>query len=287
MADQLLGRFRLLAEAAKSDSATLYQARDEISGEEASVVTLSPDAIRTMGDERAFQKRVVTLRGMDSPHVSSPVSSGLLDGWWFVAAPGAPGITLRRVSEALGPLAPNEAWAIGAQLFRALSHLHARHVIVGQLNPDGVVLGNDGVLRIWRALVRGRAKSGGKTMALGKVDFAQMAYTPVDAGQDKRDRDVYGAGMVMAHLLAGGPPVNPKSLQELLAFVQKPRFNFPEPPEARLEELLLTAVSPVASKRPPARGAYSRILAASGMKGRQMERLSEQVAERAGATPTV
>jgi serine/threonine protein kinase len=285
VAEELLGRFRLLGEAARSDSATLHRARDEISGEDASVATLAPESIRSMGDERAFRKRVQTLRAMDSPHVDPPLSAGFLDGTWFVAVPGAPGSTFREISERLGPLAPDRAWALGAQLFRALSHLHARNVIVGQLTPEAVSLGADGVVRIWRALVRGRTKSGGKTLALGKADFAQMAYTPADAGQDKRDRDVYGAGMAMAHLLAGGPPVQPQKLPELLSFYQKPSFPFSESLAPELATLLHSTVSPVASQRPPARRAYSVVLAATGMKARQMERLSEQVAEEAGAGP--
>ena len=281
MAEELLGRFRLLDEAARADSATLYRARDEIGGQHASVATVSPESIRTMGDARAFQKRVQALRAMDSPHVDPPLSAGFVDGRWFVAVPGAPGITFRVLSERLGPLPNDEAWALGAQLFRALSHLHARNVIVGQLNPDAVVLGPDGVVRIWRALVRGRMKSGGKTLAMGKMDFVQMAYTPADVGQDKRDRDMYGAGMVMAHLLAGGPPVRPQRLPELLGFYQKPSLSFPSEIDPKLSELLVTAVSPVASNRPPARRAYSAVLAATGMKARPMERLSARVAGRA------
>lgn len=282
MADELLGRFRLLDEVAKADLAALYRGRDEISGQAVSVATLEPESIRTIGDQRAFLKRVRVLAAMDSPHVSAPLSYGFLDGTWFVAVPDSGGVSLRQLSERLGPLPPDEAWALGAQLFRALSHLHARHVIVGQLTPDAVLLGADGVVRIWRALLRARARSSGKTLALGKLDFVQMIYTPVDAGQDKRDRDVYGAGMVVAHLLAGGPPVQPKKLPELIAFFQKPRFDDLPSLDARLDALLLESVSPTATARPPARGAFSRILAVTGIKGRQMERLSARAAERAG-----
>src|SRR5436309_3153705 len=63
---ELLGRFRLVAEAARTDSAVLYRARDDVSGAPAGVTVLGPDAIATLGDIRAFQRRVLMLHGMRS-----------------------------------------------------------------------------------------------------------------------------------------------------------------------------------------------------------------------------
>jgi serine/threonine-protein kinase len=237
-----------------------------------------------MGDVRQFQKRVQQLRSADSPHVPPILDAGMLNGTWFVATEGFGGRSVTQLSEALGAISEEEALALGLQLFRALAHLHARNAIVGQINPDTVVIGEDGVVRIWRAFVRGRARSGGKTLALGRVSFTAMTYSPVDTGQDKRDRDVYGAGMVLATLLAGGPPVQPKSLPELLTFVQKPSFSFTPPIRPEIEALLLSTVAPQANKRPPARGVYSKIMALTGLKPRQAERIAAQVVSRqAGA----
>src|SRR5438105_11671004 len=88
---ELLGRFRLLAEAARTDAATLYQARDEIGGEPAGVAVLSPDALKTLGDIRALQRRVLTVHGIQSPHVLRPLVAGMEDNVWYVASDGEPG----------------------------------------------------------------------------------------------------------------------------------------------------------------------------------------------------
>ena len=282
--EQLLGRFRLLAEAARTDSATLYEARDEIAGEAASVTTLAPESIRTPGHIRAFQKRVQVVRGMDSPHTAKPLSAGLLDGQWFVACAGAPGLTVERFSAQAGALPPDEAFALGAQLFRALSHLHARNIAVHQLTPAAVLIDPDGVLKIWNVYMVTPPKTASKTLALGKMNFLAMTYAPAgETGGNSRARearDVYGAGMVLAHLIAGGPPVQPASLSELLTFFQKPRLTFAEPLKPELEAIVLSALSPVAAKRAAARRVYSDILAATGLKTRQVMRISEDIARR-------
>ena len=74
MIGELLGRFRLVDEAARTEAATLYRARDESGGEATAVAVLAPDSIKTIGDSRALRRRVMTLRAMDSPHVLRPLA---------------------------------------------------------------------------------------------------------------------------------------------------------------------------------------------------------------------
>ncbi len=280
MIDSLLGRFRPLAERGRTSAATLYEARDELTGEPTSVVVLAPGSLRTLGEIHAFQRRAQAMASLGSAVAPRLLTWGMQDGVWYTAHAGAPGISLEQLSQRLGPLEPLEAFAIGALLFRTLSRLHARGLLLREVVPGSALLGPDGQVGVWNVCAGTPPKAAGATVMLSQLDFVKETYTPRDTGGPARTRDVYGAGMTIAYLLAGGAPARPANLQQLLAFVQRPSFTFPQPLPLALEAILLAAVAPRAEQRPPARRAYGAILAATGMTARQLERRCRQLVAR-------
>src|SRR5439155_7868993 len=139
-------------------------------------------------------------------------------------------------------------------------------MMVRQLRPASAVLGRDGAVRIWGLYGKG-PKGAGQTRTIKHVDFVDLVYAPIsgEAGGASRGGNVYSAGMILAHLLCGGPPARPASLPQLVAFVQKPQFSFPGQVPDEVATVLQAAVSPKAAQRPPARSAYGRLLAAAGL----------------------
>ncbi len=166
----------------------------------------------TLALDDAFRERFVresrAAAAIDHPNVVPVFSAGEHDGRLFLAMRYVEGQDLRSVVQALGPLDPERAARVVAQVAGALDAAHARGLVHRDVKPANVLLAADDhayltdfglTKRLSEASVTG---SGRWVGTLGYVAPEQIrADVPVDARAD-----VYALGCVLYYALSAAAP---------------------------------------------------------------------------------
>ncbi|WP_185921889.1 protein kinase [Streptomyces sp. WAC06614] len=135
------GRYRLLDPLGQGARGPLWRARDEERGREVAVEEVSGPAARA--EAAALAAARIVHPGVVAVH--DVVADG--GRHWVVTEP-VRGLTLAEVLAADGPLTPRRAADLGDRLLDALRAAHAAGLVHGELAPDGVLLGNDGGVKV-------------------------------------------------------------------------------------------------------------------------------------------
>ena len=132
----------------------------------------------------------------------------------YVVMPAISGVSLGTLLES-GPLSVPQALALGAQLFTALKQLHGRRALHRDITPANVIVDSSLTVfgRFGRAMLVdfGTVRCFHPERLVGGYECARVAYmSPEEAGSIDADvgpqSDLYSAGMVLFHCLAGRPP---------------------------------------------------------------------------------
>jgi hypothetical protein len=150
-----------------------------------------------------------------------------------------------------GPLPPEQARSVAAQLCRALASAHAQGVVHCDVKPANVLLGLDGCVKVGDFGVARLAA------ATSQGSSATIAGTPrYMSPEQARGRpttaatDVYSAGVVLYEMLAGEPPFAQGSPVELgLRHLQDRPPPLPDTVPAQLREVVDVALAKAPSER--------------------------------------
>ncbi|MET8039240.1 serine/threonine-protein kinase [Micromonospora sp. NPDC005215] len=150
MDDELLaGRYRRLL--LIGDTATpgrVWLARDEVLDRHVALRQIAlpgwaSDAERSRLQERTLDE-VRGLAGLDHPCIVGMWDVLSADGHLWLVVEHVPSRSLSEVVAADGPLAPAEVARVGLHVLAALGAAHATGVVHGELNPQNVLLADDG-----------------------------------------------------------------------------------------------------------------------------------------------
>lgn len=161
------------------------------------------------------------------------------------------GITLRQVLQQENPLEPEEARIIFDKVVQASEQMHVHGIIHGNLNPDNVVLMQDGTIRFlnraWRSPELEQIGYG-----IYQHSYAAPELYP-GAPQGKQDADTYSMYAIYYRMLTGSEPADVGRRmegEELPAPRQMGIYLEPEEERRLMEGLQLGA--PAARKKPAA-----------------------------------
>ncbi len=180
------------------------------------------------GDEdfRArFRSESRTAASVEDPRVVTVFGAGERDGLLYVAMRYVPGRDLGRLVEADGPLPPDEAARLIAQVAAGLDAVHAAGLVHRDVKPHNVIVGEDGDAQLADF---GLAKAMGATTGLtatgqviGTVDY--MAPEQIEARRVDARTDVYALGGVLLWALTGKVPyAERESSAKMWAHVNEP-----------------------------------------------------------------
>ncbi|HYY05311.1 MAG TPA: AAA family ATPase [Candidatus Limnocylindria bacterium] len=161
----------------------------------------------------------------------------------YLARPFAPGVSLAH-RLAAGPLAIEDALAVGRAVAEALAAAHAEHILHRRVRPESVIVPAESPIQ--------------SATLVGFVLFRRPAPEPAEArylspeqlglwGHDIDERsDLYALGATLFHALAGRPPFDEGTVHALLqaharaapADVRRVRANVPAPLAALVARLL-------------------------------------------------
>ncbi len=163
------------------------------------------------GDENfraRFRSESRTAASVEHPRVVTVFGAGERDGLLYVAMRYVPGRDLGRLVEADGPLPPERAAELIAQVGDGLDAVHAAGLVHRDVKPHNVIVGEDGHAYLADfGLAKAMAATSGLTatgQVIGTVDY--MAPEQIEARRVDARTDVYALGGVLFQAVTGQVP---------------------------------------------------------------------------------
>ena len=266
-----IGGYRVESEIGRGGMGIVYLARQVFPERRVALKVLSPD----LASDPAFRERFIresnAAASTEHPNIVPVYGAGEAGGQLYLAMRYVEGTDLRSLLEREGPLAPERAARICAEVAEALEAAHERGLVHRDVKPGNVLL--DGRERAYLSdfgLIRRTRIDTGITRTgqfMGTVDY--VAPEQIKGGELDGRADVYSLGCVLYECLVGAPPLARDSevatmYAHLEEQVPAPSSVRPEVPRA-LDEVVARATA----RRPDDRFATAGEMAAA-LRGAQM-----------------
>ena len=226
----------------------VYRALDLALGETVALKALRPEVVAAdpLALER-FKDELRLTRRVSHRNVVRTHDLGESDGVPFITMEYVDGTSLYALLRARGPLPPSAVLSVAKQLCRALEVAHEQGVVHGDIKPQNLLVGRDGVLKVTdfgvARLVRRR---GARPAQLAGAVLGTPEYMAPELllGQEPNVRaDIYAAGMVLHECVTGATPFQADTP---LAFFARKLDADAEPAAAPAGERARAARHPVA-----------------------------------------
>lgn len=176
---------------------------------------------------RRFEREAVAAARIEHPNVAGATDFGrLADGSFYLALEFIAGKSLAQLMAEVGPMSPERACKIAAQIASALGAAHGAGIVHRDLKPDNVMMPQSDVelgdvvkvLDFGMAKVQQTDNSETKLTMHGAVYGTPQYMAPEQAaGQEVDHRaDVYALGVILYEMLSGRPPFSGETMMALL-----------------------------------------------------------------------
>ena len=226
----LAGTYLLERELRSGGMSRVFLANDATLGRQVVVKVLHPDLAEGLSSER-FKREIKVAALLQHPHIVPLLASGeLKEGLLYYTMPFVQGESLRDRLTREGSLPVSVVTSVMREVAGALCHAHRQHVIHRDIKPENILLSDGGALvtdfGIAKALSAAResdrSTDGNRpsTITSRGTSLGTPAYmAPEQAAGDAVDTraDLYSLGVVAYEMLAGRPPFEGRTAQQLLA----------------------------------------------------------------------
>lgn len=142
------GRYRLLSPLGRGGMGEVWRARDEVLGREVAVKEVrAPAGLDSTDEQRLYarlEREAWAAARISHRNVVTVYDVATHDGRPWIVMELVRGLSLSEVLEADGPLSPQRAGHIGAEIVAALRAAHDAGVLHRDVKPANVLLANDG-----------------------------------------------------------------------------------------------------------------------------------------------
>ncbi|MDQ3982396.1 MAG: protein kinase, partial [Actinomycetota bacterium] len=258
------GRYRLEETIAAGGMGTVFAATDERLHRRVAVKVLKEHLATDPKFVERFGREARAAAALSHPNVATVFDFGEDDGTPFIVMEMAPGRDLARVLREEGPLAPERARGIAAQICAALGHAHAAGLVHRDVKPANVIVDDGDRVKVTDFGIA-RATGDSTLTAAGSVLGSAHYISPEQASGASVTpaTDVYSAGIVLYEMLTKTLPFTADSalavaLRHVSDEVPAPSLVNPDVP-ASLDEIVARATA----KDPAARWATAGAMAAA------------------------
>lgn len=246
--DGVLGPYRLVQRLGEGGMGVVYLGLDGHGRAVALKVLRSLTA--TDAEARARLRREVdALRRIESPRVA-PIIDADIDGPRpYVVTRWVPGPVLDRVVDAEGPLSGEALHRLAVGLAEAIEAIHAASVIHRDIKPGNVLLhdGEPVLIDFGIAHLTDDVRLTSVGLVMGTPGY--LAPEIIEGEPVTPATDWWGWAATLAYAACGRPPFGRGAMEAVLARVARGEPDL-RGVDARLEPLLLAALSPRAAERP-------------------------------------
>ena len=208
MIGEVLAGHRIVRQVGRGGMGVVYEAVDEALGRTVALKVVAPER----AGEPGFRERFITesrlAAAIDHPNVLPVFKAGEEDGELYLAMRFVDGDDLRTLVDRDGPLAPERAARIVAQLGAALDAAHARRLVHRDVKPANVLIGaGDHAYLTDFGLVKALDETSGHTRTgdvVGTLDY--VAPERIKGEADGPPGDLYALGCLLFYTLTGQVP---------------------------------------------------------------------------------
>jgi tRNA A-37 threonylcarbamoyl transferase component Bud32 len=250
----LLERYEVGRLLGSGGMAEVYEGRDRLLARQVAIKVPLPQYAHDPAFQQRFRREAQAAASLSNPGVVAVYDTGMQNGTPFIVMEFVGGRTLKETILAEGPLAPDRAAQIAADVCSALAAAHARGLVHRDVKPPNVMLTHSGRVKLMdlgiaRAdTAESATQTGAHTTMIGTALYLspeQAQGQPVDPRSD-----LYSLGCCLYEMLTGSVPFRGATPVAILyRHVREdpapPRLLNPEVPPA-LEAVCLKALA----KRP-------------------------------------
>ncbi len=213
-------RYRIERELGAGGMAIVYLAEDLKHNRRVAVKVLKPELASTLGPER-FLREIQIAATLNHPHILPLLDSGEAAGFLFYVMPYVEGESLRERLVREQELPVPEAARILKEVVDALAHAHDHGVVHRDVKPENVMLSGRHALVTDFGVAKAVSDAVGSSQltsagfALGTPAYMSPEQATGDPKMDHR-ADIYSVGVLAYELLAGQPPFEGMTSQQVL-----------------------------------------------------------------------
>jgi serine/threonine-protein kinase len=202
------GRYEIVEHLARGGMAEVYVAYDQLLDRRVALKVLFPEFAADRSFVERFRREARAAAGLNHHNIVSVYDTGEEAGTYFIVMEYVEGRTLRDIIRSEGPLLPQRAADIGADIAAALAFAHRHGVVHRDVKPGNVLIDRAGRVKVTDF---GIARAGDMQENLtqtGAVMGTATYFSPEQAQGGAIDprSDVYSLGVVLYEMVTGRPP---------------------------------------------------------------------------------
>src|SRR6201987_5729242 len=144
----LSGRYRLEARIGAGGMSTVYRAQDETLDRSVAIKLLNREVSSDSDQLERFRREARAVAQLSHPHVVGVIDAGEDEGRPYIVFEYIEGEPLKERIRRSGRLPIAEAVAYAIEIARALGAAHARHIVHRDVQPQNVLIGEEGSAKV-------------------------------------------------------------------------------------------------------------------------------------------
>src|SRR5580693_4205659 len=202
-------RYELTHLIARGGMAQVYRARDRQLDRPVALKVLFPELSVDRAFVERFRREAQAAANLSHPNIVPVFDWGEDNGTYFIVMEFVDGRALSSILRTAGPLHPDRAAEIAADVAGALSYAHRHGVVHRDVKPGNVLITEEGTIKVTDFGIARAVNTEESLTQTGAVMGTATYFSPEQAegmGVDSRS-DIYSLGVVLFEMVTGRPPI--------------------------------------------------------------------------------